>query len=95
MPDIDPAALSRPSIGLSTPIMSNKSIIVQTSSSQKVPKTSQIVPARIDLEPLYTALKSTITSEQWAIYTSTISQFLVGALCRRPSIVIPHVKPQS
>ncbi|KAH8671380.1 transcriptional regulator of RNA polII, SAGA, subunit-domain-containing protein [Xylariales sp. PMI_506] len=77
MPDIDPAALSRPSVNLSTPIL--KSITVSTPSAQK-PKTSQIIPARIDLEPLYTALKSAIGSEQWTIYKESTTQFMLGRL---------------
>lgn len=75
MPDIDPAALSRPSIQLSTPILATKSITV---SAPKVIKTSQIIPARIDLEPLYAALKGAIGNEQWPTYKETISKFVVG-----------------
>ncbi|ORY57251.1 transcriptional regulator of RNA polII, SAGA, subunit-domain-containing protein [Pseudomassariella vexata] len=82
MPDIsnalDPAALSRPSVNLSTPIL--KSITVSAPSSQKVTKTSQIIPTRIDLEPLYTALKSAIGSEQWTIYKESTTQFILGRL---------------
>ncbi|KAI1840823.1 hypothetical protein JX265_006936 [Neoarthrinium moseri] len=77
MPDIDPAALSRPSVSLSTPIL--KSITVSAPASQK-PKTSQIIPARIDLEPLYAALKSAIGSEQWAVYKESTTQFVLGRL---------------
>ncbi|KAI0134269.1 transcriptional regulator of RNA polII, SAGA, subunit-domain-containing protein [Xylariales sp. AK1849] len=77
MPDIDPAALSRPSVSLSTPIL--KSITVSAPSSQK-PKTSQIIPARIDLEPLYAALKSAIGPEQWVVYKDSTTQFMLGRL---------------
>jgi transcriptional coactivator HFI1/ADA1 len=79
MPDIDPAALSRPSISLTTPILSNKSLPLAAGSLK--PKTSQIIPARIDLEPLYTALKQAIGSEQWVIYKEALTQYLIG----RPS----------
>jgi transcriptional coactivator HFI1/ADA1 len=78
MPDIDPAALSRPSAPSSTPIL--KSITVSAPSSQKITKTSQIVPARIDLEPLYTALKSAIGAEQWTTYKDSTTQFVLGRL---------------
>ncbi|KAK8071100.1 hypothetical protein PG997_011303 [Apiospora hydei] len=78
MPDIDPAALSRPSVHLTTPTL--KSITVQTQSAQKVTKTSQIIPARIDLEPLYTALKAAIGPEQWTIYKDSTTQFILGRL---------------
>jgi transcriptional coactivator HFI1/ADA1 len=76
MPDIDPAALSRPSISLSTPIL--KTITVSTPASK--PKTSQIIPPRIDLEPLYAALKSAIGPEQWATYKESTTQFMLGKL---------------
>lgn len=76
MPDIDPAALSRPSMVLTTPTL--KSITVQTPSAQKVIKTSQIIPARIDLEPLYTALKAAIGPEQWTVYKDSTTQFILG-----------------
>lgn len=78
MPDIDPAALSRPAASLSTPIL--KSITVSAPTTQKVTKTSQIIPARIDLEPLYTALKSSIGIEQWTVYKESTTQFLLGKL---------------
>lgn len=80
MPDIDinPAALSRPSISLSTPTLATKSITVSGTGVQKTTKSSQIVPARIDLEPLYTALKIAISPEQWIIYKETIAEFFCG-----------------
>jgi transcriptional coactivator HFI1/ADA1 len=89
MPDIglDPAALSRPSISLSTPILSNKSITVSGPPLQKAPKTSQLIPARIDLEPIYASLKSALGTEQWAVYKEAITQFLIGACLRRLCIV--------
>lgn len=84
MPDIDPAALSRPSISLTTPVLSNKSLPVAPGSSKV--KTSQIIPARIDLEPLYTALKQAIGSEQWVIYKEALTQYLIGALALAPPL---------
>ncbi|KAI0102048.1 transcriptional regulator of RNA polII, SAGA, subunit-domain-containing protein [Nemania sp. FL0031] len=79
MPDIDPAALSsRPSISLSTPVL--KTITVSTPATQKITKTSQIIPARIDLEPLYTSLKAAIGIEQWNIYKESTTQFILGRL---------------
>lgn len=79
MVDINPAALSRPSISLTTPILSTKTINVSVPSLQK-PKTSQLIPARIDLEPIYTALKSSIGAEGWTIYKEATTQFLIGRL---------------
>ncbi|KAI1303300.1 transcriptional regulator of RNA polII, SAGA, subunit-domain-containing protein [Xylaria venustula] len=79
MPDIDPAALSsRPSVGLSTPVL--KTITVSTPATQKITKTSQIIPARIDLEPLYTSLKAAIGIEQWNTYKDSTTQFILGRL---------------
>ncbi|KAI1199716.1 transcriptional regulator of RNA polII, SAGA, subunit-domain-containing protein [Nemania serpens] len=79
MPDIDPAALSsRPSVHLSTPVL--KSITVSTPATQKITKTSQIIPARIDLEPLYTTLKIAIGPERWNAYKDATTQFMLGRL---------------
>ncbi|KAF2973496.1 hypothetical protein GQX73_g220 [Xylaria multiplex] len=79
MPDIDPAALSsRPSVSVSTPVL--KTITVSTPATQKITKTSQIIPARIDLEPLYTSLKAAIGIEQWNIYKDSTTQFILGRL---------------
>ncbi|KAK3681469.1 transcriptional regulator of RNA polII, SAGA, subunit-domain-containing protein [Podospora appendiculata] len=81
MVDINPAALSsRPSISLTTPILANKSINVSVPSLQKTPKTSQLIPARIDLEPIYTALKASIGAEGWGIYKEATTQFFIGRL---------------
>ncbi|XXH03905.1 Microtubule-nucleating Tub4p (gamma-tubulin) complex component [Hypoxylon texense] len=78
MPDIDPAALSRPSVNLSTPTL--KSITVSAPVTQKVAKTSQIIPTRIDLEPLFTALKTAVGNEQWNRYKEALNQFFIGRL---------------
>ncbi|KAI0540659.1 transcriptional regulator of RNA polII, SAGA, subunit-domain-containing protein [Xylaria digitata] len=79
MPDIDPAALSsRPSVSVSTPVL--KTITVSTPATQKITKTSQIIPARIDLEPLYTSLKAAIGIEQWNTYKDSTTQFILGRL---------------
>ncbi|KAI1341415.1 transcriptional regulator of RNA polII, SAGA, subunit-domain-containing protein [Xylariaceae sp. FL0016] len=77
MPDIDPAALSRPAVNITTPTL--KSITVSAPSAQKINK-SQIVPARIDLEPLYAQLKSAIGNEQWNIYKDATTRFMLGRL---------------
>ncbi len=86
MPDIDPAALSsRPSISLSTPVL--KTITVSTPAAQKITKTSQIIPARIDLEPLYTSLKAAIGIEQWNTYKDACTQFILGPF------LLPYFRP--
>ena len=74
--DIDPTALSRPGIS-TTPILPPKTI---NSSAPSVPKTSSktgYVPQRIDLEPLYTALKVAI-GDHWGTYKESISLFVMG-----------------
>ncbi|TVY29555.1 Transcriptional coactivator [Lachnellula hyalina] len=78
MPDIDPAALSRPAIS-TTPILPPKTI--SASSAPSAPKPSKLshVPPRIDLEPLYTALKQAI-GEHWTTYKESISLFVMGQL---------------
>ncbi|OAA64817.1 cAMP-dependent protein kinase regulatory subunit [Cordyceps fumosorosea ARSEF 2679] len=77
MPDIDPAALSRPSISVQTPLLSTKSLS-NIGSAQKA-KSSQI-PVRIDLEPLYSELKSSIGAEHWQIYKEATTEFFIGSL---------------
>ncbi|KAI9790314.1 MAG: transcriptional coactivator hfi1/ADA1 [Candelina submexicana] len=80
MPDIDPAALSRtdsapgPSPVTATP---SKSI----GPSAAAPKQGKTINTaqRIDLEPLYTALKNAV-GEHWAVYKEAISLFVLGRL---------------
>lgn len=83
MPDIDPAALSRPAVSLSTPTLSNKTLSITAPGSGKPVKTSQIIPARIDLEPVYSALKGAIGGEKWLVYKESTTEFLTGraSLC--------------
>ncbi|KJZ78231.1 hypothetical protein HIM_02269 [Hirsutella minnesotensis 3608] len=80
MPDIDPAALSRPTVTLSTPVLSTKSLSLNAAGTAKITKSSQIVPARIDLEPLYSALKVAVGPEQWIVYKEATAEFLFGRL---------------
>lgn len=77
MPDIDPAALSRPSISVSTPVLSSKSLSNLGSSAQKTGKSSQI-PSRIDLEPLYSELKAAIGTEHWQTYKQATTELFIG-----------------
>jgi transcriptional coactivator HFI1/ADA1 len=76
MPDIDPAALSRPA-NLSTPVLSTKTLNITAPGSVKISK-SQTIPQRIDLEPLYTALKAVIIPEHWVTYKEATTEFLIG-----------------
>lgn len=79
MPDIDinPAALSRPATSLATPTLTTRTLTL-SGTGQKPAKASQIIPSRIDLEPLYAALKAAVTPEQWVIYKNTVSEFFCG-----------------
>jgi transcriptional coactivator HFI1/ADA1 len=76
MPDIDPAALSRPA-NFSTPTLSSKTLSITAPGAVKISK-SQAIPQRIDLEPLYTALKAAIAPEQWLPYKEATTEFLIG-----------------
>lgn len=78
MPDIDPAALSRQgsgSIPSSTPVLPSKS--VPTPASTQKQSKSLSMGQRIDLEPLYTALKAAI-GEHWVPYKEATSLFILG-----------------
>lgn len=77
MPDIDPAALSRPSVTVETPTLANKSINVNGLGVQKPSKASSI-PSRIDLEPYYAAVKTFIPSDKWALYKETVANLAFG-----------------
>lgn len=77
MPDIDPAALSRPSISVGTPTLPTKSISVNASGLPKH-KTSQIIPPRIDLQPFYAAVKAFIPADKWTLYKQAISGLAYG-----------------
>jgi transcriptional coactivator HFI1/ADA1 len=80
MPDIDPAALSRPSNLTVTPskTLSASAAAASQNSASKPTKSQQIAP-RIDLEPIYTALKSAL-GEFWAEYKESVSLFVLGQL---------------
>lgn len=76
MPDtFDPAALSRTTIS-TTPILPPKLLSASATIAPKVSKSSH-VPPRIDLEPLYMALKNAI-GENWGKYKDSISLFVMG-----------------
>jgi transcriptional coactivator HFI1/ADA1 len=74
--NIDPTALSRPIS--TTPILPPKTISATAPNVAKSSsKISGHVPQRIDLEPLYTALKLAI-GEHWGTYKESISLFVMG-----------------
>ena len=60
-----------------TPILPPKPLSAQAPNVPKVSKSSH-VPPRIDLEPLYTALKTAI-GEHWGTYKESISLFVMGS----------------
>ena len=84
MPDINPADLSRPDpittavpASLSLSKANGTSPLVTTKSAKAV-NTVQ----RIDLEPLYTGLKSAI-GDNWGKYKDAISLFILGTVVGR------------
>ena len=82
MPDIDPAALSRrPSITITTAILSSKALNGASSSVQKPPtKLGPVMLQRFEVEPTYTQLKALISKDQWLAYKEAVSRFLQGSL---------------
>lgn len=84
MPDIDPAALSRmdsTSQLVSIPLGNSK---VNGATAPLSLKTTKFVTGvqRIDLEPIYTSLKSTI-GDRWGDYKEAMSLFLLGTFVLR------------
>jgi transcriptional coactivator HFI1/ADA1 len=71
------------SVSTSTPILSSKSLAAPAISSKPAGKPTVTAP-RIDVEPLYTALKSAIGDADWAVYKNTISQFMLGMVILKP-----------
>ncbi|ORY10170.1 transcriptional regulator of RNA polII, SAGA, subunit-domain-containing protein [Clohesyomyces aquaticus] len=62
-----------------TPILSNKELMSPRISIAKPEKRAVTAP-RVDVEPLYTALKSSMGDAEWAIYKEGIARFLLGNL---------------
>jgi transcriptional coactivator HFI1/ADA1 len=60
-----------------TPTLATKNL---PSPSPALRPERKITAPRIDIEPLYTAIKSAISDADWTIYKSSISQFLLGNL---------------
>lgn len=89
MPDIDPGALGRlesAANGSATPLISSKSLPGASGSTQKTGKPSPAIP-RVDVEPIYAALKTAI-GEHWNRYKDAISRFVLGKFVVHPRHVI-------
>ena len=91
MPDIDPAALTRsdsfiqPLLPQSLPAKLNGN---PPTTSQKASLKPVTAAQRIDLEPLYTTLKSAI-GDHWAEYKEAVSLFALGILiCPRYDVSV-------
>ena len=87
MPDIDPAALSRSDFVVTahpSSLSLSKVNGVSALPTQKAIRTVSTAQ-RIDLEPLYTSLKSAI-GDNWGKYKETISLFVLGMLFVEPKI---------
>ncbi len=81
MPDINPAALSRSDstpITSTTPSLLSKPLPNPAPTLQKTIKPPQ-PGLRVDIEPLYTALKGAIGND-WSKYKESVSQFVLGRL---------------
>ncbi|CCU81549.1 hypothetical protein BGHDH14_bgh04212 [Blumeria hordei DH14] len=79
MDDIDPAALGRP-VTSTTPTLPSKSLNGPMQNGTKISKPGVgPPPPRIDLEPMYMAVKGAI-GEHWPTYKEAIIQFLSGNL---------------
>lgn len=61
-----------------TPTLSTKSLPLPPPTLK--PEKSKITAPRVDVEPLYTAVKGAISDVDWTMYKSSISQFLLGNL---------------
>ncbi|KAF2495124.1 hypothetical protein BU16DRAFT_561428 [Lophium mytilinum] len=66
-------------VSTSTPIISSKSLPTAAPAVKPVGKPTVTAP-RIDLEPLYTALKSAVGDTDWTIYKEAIRCFVIGEL---------------
>ena len=75
--NIDPSTLNPSNVSLGTPTLTTKSISANASGPQK-PKTSQIIPPRIDLEPFYAAVKKFIPPDKWTLYKESLSNLAYG-----------------
>ena len=64
-------------VSTSTPLISSKAPPSSTPTLKTAGKPT-VSAQRIDLEPLYTALKSAIGDTDWAIYKESISLFVLG-----------------
>ncbi|TID22129.1 transcriptional co-activator [Venturia nashicola] len=65
--------------GAATPTMSSKTLPPSLSLSQKPVKPPTPIAPRIDVEPIYTALKAGV-GKNWNVYLETIRDFLTGYL---------------
>ncbi|KAI9820434.1 MAG: transcriptional coactivator hfi1/ADA1 [Thelocarpon impressellum] len=80
MPDIDPAALSRSGAGpqpAATPLPALKAMTSASSTPAQKPAKTVSMGQRIDLEPMYAALKGAV-GEHWVEYKEAISLFVLG-----------------
>lgn len=86
MPDIDPAALSRPdsiNTAFSASVSLHKVNGASALPSQKTIKTVNNTQ-RIDLEPLYANLKAMI-GDNFGAYKDAIGLFVLGEICGLPN----------
>ncbi|KAF2730871.1 hypothetical protein EJ04DRAFT_472907 [Polyplosphaeria fusca] len=75
MASINPSALA----GSTTPTLSIKPLPAAASTPKLAEKRTVTAP-RIDIEPLYTAVKSGVADADWLIYKTSVAQYLLGNL---------------
>lgn len=63
-----------------TPILSSKTLPDLSLPLKSASKPSAPRAPRIDIEPLYSAVKSAISDADWALYKTSLSSFLLGNL---------------
>jgi transcriptional coactivator HFI1/ADA1 len=71
-------------VSTSSPIVSSKSLPSAAPAVKPAGKPTVTAP-RIDLEPLYTALKSAVGDADWTIYKEAIRCFVIGMSCDYPA----------
>ena len=79
MPDIDPAALSRNdnfAHPLLPPSLASRTNGSSAQATQKASKPNNAAQ-RVDLEPLYTSLKTAI-GDHWTEYKEAVSLYILG-----------------
>ncbi|RMY75525.1 hypothetical protein D0863_02542 [Hortaea werneckii] len=74
---MNPADLTLPTL---SPTLTSKNLPTPQSSAQRNGSIGKAPIPRVDLEPIYTHLKSALGGEQWAEYKAAINAFVLGKI---------------